>query len=67
MLDEQKKREIKHLVKKRDKSYEAVHKINRDLQGLIYLTKQQTGCTLEELGELLGVSRQRVHQILKGE
>ena len=67
MLDEQDKRRIKSRLKARDSAYAKVHEHNRQLREILYLTKAQTGCTLEELGEVLGVSRQRVHQILKGE
>lgn len=67
MLEEQKKREIIHLITMRDRARIRSDELNDVLVRTMRLTKQQTGCTLEELGELLGVSRQRIHQILKGE
>lgn len=67
MLTEQDKRAIKALVKKRDDAYKKAFKVNDDLRRKIFLTRRSTGCTLEELGEVVGVSRQRIHQILRGE
>lgn len=67
MLTEQHKRSIKSVVQKRDKAYKRAFELNEALRERLYLTKANTGCTLEELGEVVGVSRQRIHQILRGD
>lgn len=45
--------------------YDSVRKINRDLL-LIEQHNKHPELSYEELGQIFGITKQRVHQILKG-
>lgn len=66
MLSEQDKRKLKNLDKRRRAAYTKAIGLDLDIaQSLWYLHKYK-GATYAELGAVFGVSRQRIHQIVKG-
>lgn len=66
MLSEQDKRSLKAALAKRDKARLKLESADQEFSHKLLLTYKSSGCTLAELGEVVGVSRQRIHQILTG-
>jgi DNA-directed RNA polymerase sigma subunit (sigma70/sigma32) len=66
MLSERRKRKIKSAIAARDRAKLKLAETEEKLEEELWDAKTEEKASYSELGTLLGVSRQRAHQIVKG-